>query len=417
MRTLNHFVAPQPNAGLMRALGVLNTVAVLPGYCRVRKVHADPQELADMAELRRSGVPVFFVPNHPEFLTDWLMDKWLTTRVAPLAACWADAAVVNGMGRAMQRFWLSNNLVAAVKGPVSDCPKAHSVEWALAGHGVLLHPEGRVNWDNGRLGPLYPGAAQLACTAANAHAGGQALLIPLAWHFRFVEDASVSLHADLTALASSLSLMETTGNPAQRLYLLMEQLLDRCLMKLVHEHKFTGMPLMRRQWPLALKMRVALSSLNDACAERLGLSELPRAEAAEADVLHWLIARLARECLATSQELHLLGQAAQLPASFLSCAEWSQEQVAHRLRHIRQVWLTQSTLDQLRRMTPRGHAPRHAFLATGSHCPVLAGDAQDAVLERLRSAMSGALGRARRQGDTQLGAAAAYPLFSGCPSA
>lgn len=72
---------------------------------------------ADAARLRGAlAAPFVLCPNHPEFFTHWMLDKWLTSRFAPRTACWADPEVVNGMGRAMRWFWLSNGLVAAVRG-------------------------------------------------------------------------------------------------------------------------------------------------------------------------------------------------------------------------------------------------------------------------------------------------------------
>ena len=81
-------------------------------------------------------------------MTDWLLDKVISDEVAPNMASWAAADIVNGP---MRSFWLKNNLIANNGGQEA---KDYSVNWALQGHGVLLHPELVVEVALIRPGPI-----------------------------------------------------------------------------------------------------------------------------------------------------------------------------------------------------------------------------------------------------------------------
>jgi len=128
---------PSPRPALIRALGPVNRHLLLRGLLRIATFEL-PE--ADLARLRRSvnpGTAAFLGPNHPEFMTDWLIDKEISRLASPLMAHWASYEIVNGTPLT-QRFWLANNLVANAPGGGG---KAYSVRWALEGHGVLLHPD------------------------------------------------------------------------------------------------------------------------------------------------------------------------------------------------------------------------------------------------------------------------------------
>ena len=127
----------------------------LPPFSKCRRFAASPMSAISTFPPRTGaarsrcgpGKATFITPNHPEFFTDWMIDKEIIARVSPLAASWATHGVVNGLGRLAQKFWLANNLIAQIPGN-SAAARAHSVAWALEGHGVLLHPEGGVGWHN-----------------------------------------------------------------------------------------------------------------------------------------------------------------------------------------------------------------------------------------------------------------------------
>jgi len=195
---------PAPRAWFIHAMGALNRFAILPAALHV--THFD-LPAADEKRLRTAvnpGTVAFLGPNHPEFLTDWMVDKELSRRVSPLMAHWASYEVVNASPRA-RAFWLANNLVANVPGGGG---KAYSVAWALRGHGVLLHPEGTATWQGERVGPLLPGVVDMACEAAARAPGRPVWLVPVAWRYEFVGEVRRGLARDMARLERGLSLPE-----------------------------------------------------------------------------------------------------------------------------------------------------------------------------------------------------------------
>ncbi len=224
---LDTFVPPRPSHRLMRALVPVNrllNLAGVPGLRSVPGLNAVPGisglcnvvrldfPRGDELRLRSAVNPLtaaFIVPNHPEFYTDWMLDKEVCARVAPLAACWATNVVVNGMGRAMQRFWLANNLIAQIPGAGGE-GKAHSIRWAMAGHGVLLHPEGNVGWHGDLVAPLFPGAVEMAIEAARLlrEDGSErgAFVAPVVWKLEFLGDVRRPLAREMAYVERRLGL-------------------------------------------------------------------------------------------------------------------------------------------------------------------------------------------------------------------
>ncbi|MFO1318475.1 MAG: hypothetical protein U1F52_02570 [Burkholderiales bacterium] len=235
---LGTFVAPRPCPALIRALVPLNRwvclhgvpglrsvpwLNAIPGIRGVTDVTAIDLPAADAARLREAlgpGRATFLAPNHPEFFTDWMLDKELSARFAPLMASWATHDIVNGMGPLMQRFWLANNLIAQIPGAGGADGKAHSVRWARAGHGVLLHPEGQVAWTADRIQPLFPGVVEMACAAAGASPEQRACIAPILWHLRFLSDVDAALHRTLDYVDGRLDLRtrRADADAAQRLH-------------------------------------------------------------------------------------------------------------------------------------------------------------------------------------------------------
>jgi hypothetical protein len=213
---------PHPNTALMRLLGAVNRwllegipvlrriplVRDLPlvrGYFKVRAI-----ELPDVDRRRLLGAVsretvAFLAPNHPEFATDWLIDKELSSIVAPRMASWADRGIV----ALAPRFWGMNNLIGSDGGAEA---KAYSIEWALAGEGVLLHPEGSVRWTNDVVHPLFAGVAQMAVAAAR-RTDRPVYIAPLVWKYRFVRDVSDGLHREMAAIERGLDLPSMDGLP------------------------------------------------------------------------------------------------------------------------------------------------------------------------------------------------------------
>ena len=244
------FLAPTPKPWLMNLLAPVTEVFFLkglpflrdlpliktvPGVCGLAKVRyidfplQDQQNLKDMTGKNRA---TFFLPNHPEFFTDWMIDKYVLSRISRKAACWADGRIVNGMGRLMQRFWLNNNLIAQISGQ-SRQGKRYSVTAALAGQGVLLHPEGQVNWFGNIISDVFPGAAEMAIKSylkgsSVTNAGFQCWLAPIVWKLRFNADVKSNLLDECRYIENRLELESSRCNcPARRTYTIYHQLASR----------------------------------------------------------------------------------------------------------------------------------------------------------------------------------------------
>jgi hypothetical protein len=214
---LDVFVAPKPNPALIRLMAGVNRVfmlrgipvfrdvnpfnrlAGLRGIANVRHIDFPRADRDRLAAVCGPGKATFVTPNHPEFFTDWMLDKEIMSGISPLAAYWATHGVVNGLGALMQKFWLANNLIAQIPGN-SDAAREHSVQWALGGHGVLLHPEGGVGWHGDFVAPLLPGAVEMGFEAlARGRAADpafQAWVAPVVWKLAFLKDVEPELAAE-----------------------------------------------------------------------------------------------------------------------------------------------------------------------------------------------------------------------------
>ena len=248
---LETFKAPDPSPWLIEALGPVNRVLCLggipglrdvpglrrlPGVRGLTDIRTIDLPKADAERLKMAVRPetaAFLTPNHPEFFTDWMLDKEILHRVAPLSACWATHTVVNGLGGLAQSFWLKNNLIAQIPGAAGAEGRAHSVRWAVKGHGVLLHPEGQVGWHADWVGPLFPGAVEMATEAGRelGALGGQraAYVVPLVWKLKFQRDAAAGLARELDYVEQRLGLEPAArGAPAaQRMHAIYAALLAR----------------------------------------------------------------------------------------------------------------------------------------------------------------------------------------------
>lgn len=216
---------PAPVPWIIRLLGPVNRHVMLGPLLRLRSFDLPAADLARLRAAVNPGTAAFLGPNHPEFLTDWLVDKEISRRASPLMAHWASYEIVNGSPLA-QRFWLANNLIANAPGGDG---KAYSVRWALAGHGVLLHPEGTATWQAERVGPLLPGIVDMAWDAARAlRERGEArpvYVVPLVWRLRFLADPSAGLHREMAHVERELGLPAGGGAVEARFAALLGALL------------------------------------------------------------------------------------------------------------------------------------------------------------------------------------------------
>ncbi len=199
------YFPPRPARWLIHAMTPVAR-AVLRGPMKLRAIDLPDPDLARLRAAVRPGTAAFLGPNHPEFTTDWMLDKELSARLSPLMAHWASYEIVNASPLA-QRFWLANNLIANAPGGDG---RAHSVRWALAGHGVLLHPEGTATWQAERVAPLLPGIVDMACEAA-AQSDRPVWVVPVVWRAAFVGDAWTPLAREMAVIERALALPSGEG--------------------------------------------------------------------------------------------------------------------------------------------------------------------------------------------------------------
>lgn len=197
----------------MQSLDLLNRWLLLRGYFRIRGLdfpHADRARLRSVVN-ERTGA--FIAPNHPEFGLDWMMDKELSTLVAPRVACWASHGIV----ASAPWFWTRNNLVANNGG---EAARQYSVEWSMRGHGVLLHPEGSVRWTSDKIHPLFHGTAEMAIETARrlheARSDRPTFIVPIVWKYRYMNDVSAGMHREMDAIERALSLASSGHLPVAK---------------------------------------------------------------------------------------------------------------------------------------------------------------------------------------------------------
>lgn len=408
MGRIDVFVAPQPKPWMLGATGVLNRVAMLhgapllrdlwpfsrvPGFrgiANIRHIDLPDEDLARLKAACGPGRATFIVPNHPEFFTDWMLDKELLWRAAPMAASWATHTVVNGLGPLMQKFWLANNLVAQIPGN-SEPARRHSVAWSVKGHGVLLHPEGAVGWHNDHVAPLMPGAVEMAMAALAAGREKQALfaaiVAPVVWKLVFLRDAEPGLRREAAYVERRLDIAAPAGAPtsAERVFRIYETLFRREAER--HGLAQDGLPLRRLQAGLADLLRRKL-------ADTVGFAGDDSAEAVLRAARRWLrregTADAGRhgEVRALSQDLVRLRR---LGDFAYQNAEITQEQVAEHLKRLRSDYCKGTLRDTLGAFMPQPVGPRRAIVRVPETIAVDAQADVEATLHALRSRMQAAL--------------------------
>ena len=192
----------------MRALGLINRWLLVRRYFRVRAIDLPAADRDRLSRAVNPSTAAFLAPNHPEFGFDWMMDKELSTYVAPRMASWASHEIID----TAPWFWRRNNLVANNGGAEAS---RYSIEWALRGHGVLLHPEGMVHWTADKIHPLFPGIAEMAIDAAREIARrGEAratYIVPAIWKLRYTEDVSPAILREMASIERALGLPSENG--------------------------------------------------------------------------------------------------------------------------------------------------------------------------------------------------------------
>ncbi|WP_192364556.1 hypothetical protein [Mesorhizobium mediterraneum] len=379
MSRIDVFVAPRPNPALIRIMTVVNRVVMLHGIPGVRDLlpfnrlaglrgvanvrHIDfPDD--DQQRLKAccgAGKATFITPNHPEFFTDWMIDKEIVSQVSPLAASWATHGVVNGLGRIMQKFWLANNLIAQIPGN-SGAAKEHSIAWALKGHGVLLHPEGGVGWHANVVGSLLPGAVEMGFEALKrgraTDQDSRVWIAPVVWKLAFTKNVEPALAQECAYVEKSLKIERRAADTLpERVHHIYATLLSRdeiaCGMAPDEQASYAA-----RQTQLLLELRRRLGE---------GISVDPGANEI-AELLRrsrrWLREKTGdaerqkqvRTLADTIQRLQRVGPWASANSRI------TQEEIAEHLKRIRNDYCKGTLRDTINRFVPQPAGPRCAHI-------------------------------------------------------
>ncbi|MBP8136683.1 MAG: hypothetical protein KAY61_00650 [Candidatus Eisenbacteria bacterium] len=350
---------PRPKPGLIRLLGPVNRALMLRGALRLRSIDLPAADLARLRSAVHPGTAAFLGPNHPEFTTDWLIDKEISCLCSPLMAHWASYEIVNGSPLS-QRFWLANNLIANAPGGDG---KAYSVRWARAGHGVLLHPEGTATWQSERTSPLLPGIVDMAWDAAEqvraAAESRPVYVVPLVWKLVFTGDASKGLLREMALIERALGLPSGGERVGERFAALMRHTLAaRC--------RALALPLPPPSLPYFAAQSATRMAIRERLTERHGEfdTDMTRAQ-------HRLRAAIRRQLktdgdeAAAKRDRALVTELQRLhsfdPALY-DRPTLTQEQIAENLKRVRSALVTRGWKNALHNLVPVAVAPRVAHV-------------------------------------------------------
>lgn len=402
------FVAPKPSPALINLMTTVNRVVMLRGIPGLREMlpfnrlaglrgvanvrHLDfpERERARLAHVCGSGKATFITPNHPEFFTDWMIDKEIVSQVSPLAACWATHGVVNGLGRLMQKFWLANNLIAQIPGN-SQAARQHSIDWALKGHAVLLHPEGGVGWHGDFVASLLPGAVEMGLDALErgraVDPAFQAWVAPVVWKLAFTRDVEPELGRECAYVEKRLGIVREPGAALpERVHHIYATLLGHDEASFCVEGDRTATFAMRQQVfvaNLASRLRDLIAAKAEDIAELLRLSRrwLRDNPAADADKR-----KAVKSTVEAMQRVLRIG-----PCAFAN-ARITQEEVAEHLKRLRNDYCKGSLRDTLNRFIPQPAGPRRAHIRVPEPLALHRFDGSvDDALDQLRRRMQRAI--------------------------
>ena len=357
------YVEPRPRPGLIRTLGPVVRDVVLPHLLRIRAFDLPAADEKRLAAAVNPGTAAFIGPNHPEFMTDWMIDKELSRRVSPLMAHWAAYEIVN-LSPLVQRFWLANNLIAAAPGGDG---KRYSVRWASLGHGVLLHPEGSVSWHVDHIGPLVSGIVDMAwdtCAAlAERDERRPVFTVPVVWKLVFETDVARGLAREMEHMERVLGLRVGDGGPVERRFAALQTgLLAGRAERLGIAVDGLGPSLPPRDYFAA--QDAVTTAITARLAARYGP---PDDEPTRA--LHKL-RRAVRAHAATDPEgaradhrlLTELTRLAGFPRAIYDTPTLAQEHISENLKRTRALLMTRGTRETLHNLIPRAVAPRVAHV-------------------------------------------------------
>lgn len=381
---------------LLRDIPLLNRVAPFQGLANVRTIDLPAADEARLKAVSGPDKATFFTPNHPEFFTDWMIDKEILSRVAPTAASWATNGVVNGMGGLAQKFWLANNLIAQIPGN-SDAAKQFSIEWALKGNGVLLHPEGGVGWHSNYVDHLMPGSAEMAFDALErtraVKPAQQVWLAPIVWKLAFQRDVEAGLLTECAYVERKLKIEKSaTATLPERVFDIYRTVLRRDAERLALD--VPEAPTFS-QWHYGMLTRLCALLEDGAAASgepfdgesvlrraRRDLRAMAKAGLGETEKAKRM--KALADCLAVS--LRLAGSWA------FSDETITQEEIAEHIKRLRNDYCKGTLRDTLNAFVPQPAGPRTAHIRVPEPLAVHEWTGSEAELvEELRRRMQDAI--------------------------
>lgn len=378
---LNRFINLQ-GIKLLQWIPIMGKMPVIRGLCDVSVIDFPELDAERLKHLIDTPDHVVFIgPNHPEFYTDWMLDKEISARCAPMVASWATHDIVNGMGKAMQKFWLANGLIAQIPGATKDA-KDYSIDHALAGHGVLLHPEGKVGWHSNTIGPLFDGIIDMAREAKRRAPDKKVFIAPIVWKLYFHHNVLVDLHTEMDWIEERLALLPSYHHELdERLPLL----LGHILLNIAGQHG------------VLVKSDVPSVMIEDVIH---GLRHLLATECNIDASLPW------REALKLLKEEmpHGAKKASQIARHIDALSRWqfgmyhrdkiTYEEIAEWLQLVRITMISGHWKDALHRIVPRPIAGRYAVIRMTEPFEIINGfdesrDLNDMIRERMQLCLDG----------------------------
>jgi hypothetical protein len=387
---------PEPSALLMRLLGTVNRTLLLRGYFRVRRLDIPESDFALLRSAVNPATAAFMGPNHPEFGCDWMMDKEISMLVAPRMASWADRGIV----ASAPAFWAKNNLIANDGG---DAAREYSVESALRGDHVLLHPEGTVRWTSDHVHALFPGIAQMAMAAAE-RTDKPVYMVPLVWKLRYEGNISRALHREMKSIEDTLSIARShSKSVGERFAALQENVLVARMKRFGYE------PLPKGDF--FTRQETFQQHLMEILAQRYAAGDAESIDRRIARIMKMIRARLAElrgddsaEAVAErahrKHDLECADEAKRLGEFSRACygaPMLTQEHVAESLKRMRDRLCNRTTRQRLANMLPRPYGTRIAHV--GVPAPIRVERVSDrekpayerALLELMRASMQAKL--------------------------
>ena len=383
MSPVNRYLIMKGIPGLRRIpyIWQLPIVRDLPGPGSTAKVLSLDFPESEKEKFRQYINPdtaAFVGPNHPEFWTDWGLDKIFSDAVSPRMAHWAWYGTVNA-NPYMQAFWLRNNLIANAPND-TEAAKQHAIDWVKQGHGNLLHPEGSVNFTANQVQPIFGGIIEMAIRTSQDFIAESdprpVYAVPMLSKYYFIDDVSKSLAGEMGRIEKKLGFDSPPDLPLEeRFFALQKSILSQ---KLSEFESLAANDAVTRQNFFAMQENFQaelISRLQDIYGEREGLLA-KRLRSYEKEIKKNRVRR-GREPLTPEQEAararykvesSLVAEIRRLDtfgADVYGAEKLTQEQMAETLKRTKRDLVNFTTMDGIRNLMPAAAGWRKAILRCG----------------------------------------------------